>query len=238
MSLRQTLPVLLAAGLGLAILLSLGIWQVQRLHWKEALLSELDARGTMAALPLPGALKLAEAGEDIEYRRIHLDGEFDHAREMLKVTNLSGGAAWEVITPLRDQSGFFVLVDRGAVPDTLKAQDSRKAASRAAFDGIIRFHASGRGVFDPENDPTGNIWHWWDVPAMQAAAQIPPDATIAPFIVQRLPAGAEESPPFAAQPRAILTNNHLGYAITWFGLALALAGVTGAFLWRRSASST
>jgi surfeit locus 1 family protein len=98
--------------------------------------------------------------------------------------------------------------------------------------GILRRHAA-RATFDGDNDVAGNRWYWWDVPAMQAAA-LPGKAAATPLVLHLVQGSPGTEGLTVAPPKAELRNNHLGYAITWFGLAAALVAVTAVFLRQRA----
>jgi surfeit locus 1 family protein len=98
------------------------------------------------------------------------------------------------------------------------------------IEGVIRAYGRGKGYFDPENDPGANLWYWWDVPAMLASSGLPESLKPFPYVVQLLPSGATGAFPRPQEPQANLANNHLGYAITWFGLAATLIAVAGFYV--------
>jgi surfeit locus 1 family protein len=132
-----------------------------------------------------------------------------------------------IIIPFTSVDGVFVLIDAGG--SQVKAITTA-AANNEVISGIIRLHKKGRGFFDNANDEAGNTWYWWDLSAMQAAAHAPTNVKIAPFIVQRLTSDYDIDFGMKGLPVQVeLTNNHLGYAITWFGLASALVVVAGFF---------
>jgi surfeit locus 1 family protein len=208
-------PVLVASACGIAVLCSLGVWQVQRLGQKEKLIAELKGRMAQAPVSLAEALKRFSAGEDVEYLKVFEQGKFDLAHVLKKQTTYKGMPAWEAIAPFKAVDGLEVLVDLGVAV--------QPASLPSSVDGILRLHNKGRGYFDNDNSAAENAWFWWDLPAMQKSAGISGPLVI----VQSLQSGGGFE---AAEARVELANNHLGYAITWFGLAAALAGVAGAFL--------
>jgi surfeit locus 1 family protein len=140
------------------------------------------------------------------------------------IQTFDAGPGWQVVTPFRSSDGIFVLVDRGVVPDTMRATVATPAEPVELL-GIVRRHGAGRGPFTPDNDDAANIWYWWDVPAMLALSDIPADLKVAPFVVQLLPVEGDATFPRPQRPDAGLRSNHLQYAITWFALALVLAAV-------------
>jgi surfeit locus 1 family protein len=223
-------PVLLAAGIGFCILCGLGVWQVKRLAWKEALIARIDSRMTATPVPMSEAMK---ATGDKEYLRITTTGRYLPVQALRRMSSINGSPGYELLQPFMSADGVFVLVDRGTVSvedsDPAIAPPSDKDVTIA---GLLRLHNKGRGRFDGDNDDKGNLWVWWDIPAMVAAGHAPANATQAPFILQLVPSADLPAKPFVAAAKVELSNNHLGYAITWFGLAAALAGVTGAFVFR------
>jgi surfeit locus 1 family protein len=209
--------------LGVAGFAALGVWQVERRAWKLDLIARVDARihAAPAALPPParwGTLRQP----DFEYRRVRLGGTFLHERETLVQALTDRGAGFWVLTPLRTAVGT-VLVNRGFVPE-----DRRDPATRAASQiagtvtiiGLMRASEPGGG-FLRANDPAANRWYSRDVAAIARARQLGP---VAPFFVD-----ADAAPNPGGYPVGGLTvirfnNNHLVYALTWFGLALLCAG--------------
>jgi surfeit locus 1 family protein len=223
---KKLFPLLIASTIGIIILCGLGTWQVFRLAEKTKLVAALDARMQAEPISLAQALERHAKGEDIEYLKVTAEGRSDPAHALRKITSFEGKPGWEIIVPFTSTDGIFILVDAGATPDV---QIATASADNETITGVIRVHHKGRGFFDNDNDETGNTWYWWDLPAMQAAAGAPAEARIAPFILQKLPSAENPSPPYAQKPKVELKNNHLGYAITWFGLAAALMAVAGFF---------
>jgi surfeit locus 1 family protein len=228
-------PVLFTSGLGLAILLSLGTWQVFRLQEKTAQIAAIDARIAAAPTPLAEALARAANGENLEYTKVQMQGAFLAVPDLRKLGTFNGGPGYELIAPLLTDDATLVLVDRGAIPAEQRDPKYRMAPRETAtHTGILRLHNKGQGLFDPDNSPETNQWYWWDIPAMLAAVDVPANAKVSNLIVQLLPEQTEQAPPFPAALKSELRNNHLGYAITWYGLAAALVAVTWAFVRKRA----
>ena len=219
-------PILLVSAIGIAILLSLGIWQVQRLAWKEGLIAELDSRMKAEPISLQQALEKKAAGQDVEYVKVKLIGQID-GNSLRKVTSINGEPGWEILSPFKTNEGQLVLVDLGAIVEN---QNFSAKSEPQSFEAVIRVHNKGAGLFDADNDPEKNIWYWWDLPEMMATAFTKNNGTPVPFILQKLPTANENNLPLSGPPKIELANNHLGYAITWFGLAAALAGVAGFYV--------
>jgi surfeit locus 1 family protein len=216
--------VLACAAAGIAMLCGLGIWQVQRLHWKNDLIARLEKRMAAPAVPLAEGLTKLKAGEDVEYLRVAVEAAAGPHKTLLKQATYHSLAGWEGLGGFVSVDGTQVLVDLGA-----SAERVTEVAGPAKFEALLRRHGLGQGRFDPINNVAQNQWFWWDLPAMQQALGLKDS----PAVVLQL-IGAHEGSAFEpAAPKVELNNNHLGYAVTWFGLAAALAGVAGAFVFGR-----
>jgi surfeit locus 1 family protein len=238
---RVVLP-LAAALITFAILCALGAWQVERLLWKEALIARVEAglASTPVAAPGPAAWPGLDI-EGMEYRPVELRGAFDHDREIHVVYTLVtprgplGGIGYQVLTPFRTDDGWWVYVNRGFVPRDNKDPAARTAgqvAGETTVTGLLR-RPGQRSWFMPADDPAANAWFSRD-PALFAVAEGLPADSVAPYVVDArydpdLPGGM----PQGGETIVSFPNNHLGYAITWFGLAAALAAVTIAVVVQR-----
>jgi surfeit locus 1 family protein len=202
------------------IMLGLGVWQIQRLQWKEALIAERTERTTAAAIPLPGPD--ADLG-NVEFRHVSLAGELLHDKEMLLgARSLNDNTGYHVVTPFRLGDGRVVLVDRGWIPLDRKTADKRAAGNitgPVALEGVVRLNGQ-QTWFVPDNRPDLNFFFWVDLPAMAKLAGLPNTETR--FFVEAGPAKNTGGFPIGGQTRINLPNDHLQYAITWFSLAGAL----------------
>lgn len=211
---------------------ALGVWQVERRAWKLDLIDKVEQRihAAPAALPPPSAWT-----SDNAYRRVRLTGRFLHDKETLvqAVTNL--GPGWWVVTPLvrsgPDGSGETILINRGFVPNDRAAPATRpqgQISGEVTITGLMRDSEPGGG-FLRSNDPAAGKWYSRDVAAIATARRL---RNTAPFFID---ADATPNPggyPVGGQTVIAFRNNHLMYAITWFGLA-ALS-IAGAFIVLRS----
>ncbi len=225
----------------LCILLGLGTWQVERKQWKEGLLAKIAERVKATPVPLRELVRRAAAREDIEYVHVVAEGRFLHDKERYLYAPASGGLAWHVYTPLDLGAGQIVWVNRGAVPNDRKLPETRAeglAADAAKVVGLARAQI-GKALFAPDNDAKQNIWYWPDIPAMTGSAFGAQAPVPVPFWID---ADAEPKPsgglPRGGVTRVTLPNRHLEYAITWYGLALALVGVFLAFCVKRLRASS
>lgn len=208
----------------LLLLLALGIWQIQRLHWKEGLIAARSAALAAPTVLLPHDLATAR---HMEYRHVRAEGEFLHDHEfLLGATDKAGTTGYQVITPLRLDDGAIVLVNRGWIDASLKDPAKRAAGEvkgRVAVEGLLRLPLHGRpNWFVPDNRCDINYWFWVDVPAMAKCGGL---AGVLPFYVDAGPAPNPGGWPKGGVTRTELRNEHLQYAITWFTLAVALVVV-------------
>jgi surfeit locus 1 family protein len=219
-----------ATVVGIAILIGLGVWQVQRLHWKEGLLARIAALQSAPAEPLEVVLRRAPEGADIDYVRVQALCPDIETAPYLKLYAVRDGYAGDRIIAacrLADAPYDAILVDRGFI-----AQGLTPTAGQVLSQPIIGILRKGdtRNFVTPANEPGQNLWYWRDIPAMAAALGVSRPAPS--FLMLEQPAPPAGGPAIAPLPSDI-PNNHLQYAITWFGLAVALAGVYLASLWTK-----
>lgn len=219
---------------GIAILVGLGVWQLKRLAWKEALIARVEARTERKPFTLPQAIELAREGRNMEYYPVSAEGRFHHARERyLYALSPDGEFGWHVITPLETVKGAVVLVDRGFVPDALRDPATRKAGQLqevVTVTGLVRTPEEP-SLFVPDNDPEANQWFTRDLSAM--ARSMFPGGTIdvAPFFLEQRASDVPGGWPKGGQTRVTFPNDHLQYALTWFGLALCLVAIYAVYVW-------
>lgn len=221
----------------LIMLLLLGNWQVQRLAWKENLLATIDARMQQPPVELDAALSTWQQEGDVDYLPVTLEGRFLHDREQYYLATYEGQSGWYVYTPLQMDAGRAVIVNRGFVPYDLRDPAKRNwqpIEDTATIVGLARNPLTEKpGSLLPDNTPDERTWYWKDHAAMAQTMELS-SATLLPFFVDvSTTNGAVSAGPIGGVTRVSLPNNHLQYAVTWFGLAAALVVVTGVFLWRR-----
>lgn len=220
----------------LAVLLALGTWQVQRLHWKEGLLAAITERRTAPPADLAAIEALARAGEDVDYRSLRVTGTFLNDKERHFFATYQGRTGYYVYTPLRLDDGRFLLVNRGFVTFERKEPEMRKQGQltgEQAVTGLARAKLSGKPSWVvPDNDVAKNIFYWKDLDVMAKSAGLDPEKLV-PFFMD---ADATPNPggmPIGGVTQFDLPNSHLQYAVTWYGLAAALVAVGGMFVLRR-----
>jgi surfeit locus 1 family protein len=236
---RSLLAPSLTTLIGVAVLVALGVWQLERRAWKQDLIRKIEARayGALGALP-PESEWPAWPREAEEYRRVRVAGRLLYEGEVAVHGLMSGRERGQplqgfyLLTPLRLRDGAIVIVNRGFVPGELRDPGRRPGSDpegEVAFTGLVRAPET-RGLFMPENDPARNQWFLRSPDDIARTKEL---TRVAPFLVD---ADAMPSPagwPKGGQTRLSMPNDHLQYALTWFGLALTLASVFAGFAWRR-----
>jgi surfeit locus 1 family protein len=221
-TLRRWAPVLVALPV-LAVLLALGTWQVRRLAWKTDMLATIAASEAAPPVPL--------GTTPTPYTKVVATGRFDHGRESLLGLEVRGttlGA--HLLVPLLRDGPPPLLVDRGWVPIE-RDRAVERPPGEVSVTGYVR-PADERDWNSPKDDPVGRRFYILDTAAIGAALGLPPPA---PFgLVALAPPGTPATRLPAAPTTLPRPNNpHLGYAITWYGLAAALVGVVVAFMLRK-----
>ncbi|WP_371171558.1 SURF1 family protein [Aliiroseovarius sp. 2305UL8-7] len=219
MSLRQIVAIALSLAV-LALFIGLGIWQVQRLQWKEGVLAEISAR--IEAQPV--ALPATPGPIDDKYLPVEVTGEMRDLTLRVLVSTKQSGAGYRLISPLATDGGD-VMIDRGFI----RVDQKQPPVQTGPVTVVGNLHwPDDRSGATPDNDVDNNTWFARDIPQMAEilgtrpvlviARQIdPPQAGVAP-----LPVTTEGIP-----------NRHLEYAGTWFLLALTWSVMTLTLLWRK-----
>jgi len=220
--------------IGLAILLGLGTWQVQRLHWKEGLLATIHSRMNAAPARLSAIEQRFGTSGDVDYWPVTVRGHFLNDRERHVLATWQGQSGFDIYTPLQLDDSRIVFVNRGFVPYDRKDPATRQAGEiegEVTVSGLARNPLSKKPSWVvPDNNLRQNIFFWKDLDTMARSVGLSP-ASIVPFFID---AGAAPNPgglPVGGVTVIDLPNNHLQYAVTWYGLAATLAGVLLVNLW-------
>jgi len=234
---RSWRSLLLPALLVFAVLIALGIWQIERKASKEALIAALTERVAAPPQTLPAAkdwTTLNRASD--EYRRVKFTASFDNASEALVFAaatafrpDVTNPGDW-VFTPARLNDGRLIVVNRGFVPDTRRDPKSRpqgQIAGPIEIAGALRW-PDERHWFTPSDDPARNLWFTRDPAGIAAAKGLDPKM-VAPFYVEQEAPAPPGGLPLPGKLVIVLPDNHLQYALTWFGLAAVLAAVFGSW---------
>ncbi|HYA73318.1 MAG TPA: SURF1 family protein [Roseiarcus sp.] len=231
---RSLVAPALASLVGIAVLVGLGVWQLRRLAWKEALIAAVESRVHAAPVDLPSEADWSRfEPADAEYRHVRVAGVYDGSRQALVFRALGsprgryGGPGYLVMTPLRLANGAVVLVNRGFVPQDRKDQAASRGlgAGETLVTGLMRA-SEERTWFTPADNPASGQWFTRDVEAMARAMGL---SRYAPFSIDADASADPADLPEGGETIVAFPNSHLSYAMTWFGMALALASVFGAY---------
>ncbi|WP_260925709.1 SURF1 family protein [Novosphingobium sp. 9] len=228
----MTVLLLLAA----CVFVALGIWQVHRLAWKEALIARVDARVHAApvALPPSAALDAAAASDDsdsIDYLRVRFSGIYDASGTALALASTDLGRGYWVMTPMLLDGDRKIYVNRGFVPDGTKPDSALLAVPNDKVEvvGLLRSNEP-KGSLLQSNRPAQDRWYSRDVLAMAIAHKV--GAVDPAFVDAQTPVPAKGAGPVPGLTVISFPNSHLSYLLTWFAMAaLSLAGIV--VIWRR-----
>lgn len=241
-STRSTRAVVIILACGVAVffaLVALGIWQVYRLNWKLELVERVEQRVDAPVVPMPGSKAWNRLQPDeVEYRHVKATGTLmPELSVRTTATTLYGSGYW-LLTPLRLGNGDTVLINRGFVSSgfDIGADTARlsNTAEPVTFRGLLRL-SEPEGGFLRANRPKENRWYSRDAKAMTDAWGL---RQVAPFFIDAEAGTAGVSGQRADPARKPIPglsvvhfrNNHLVYAVTWFVLALMVAGGLGFLL--------
>ena len=239
-ALRVSLAI--AAGLMFAGFFALGTWQIFRLQWKLALIERVEQRVHAAPAAAPASAQWPQLNAEADdYRRVQLNGVYLQGSDTQVLASLDRGIGYWVLTPLCTADGGIVMVNRGFIragsggwapqpAPPAAAADACGAAIAAAgaagtapvsVSGLLRMgEASGRLR---QNEPARNYWYTRDVQAIASARGLP---AVAPYFVDAdaVPGAAADGQPIGGLTVVSFPNSHLVYAVTWYALALMVAG--------------
>ena len=211
-------PIIIGLG-GLAVLLSMGFWQVERLQWKRGIIDEAERR----IVAPPQALPVDLDPERDDYMPVFATGSFDHDDTVYFLTSQKPtGPGFEVITPFEMTDGRRVLVNRGYIPQDRKG-DEIGPDGPLRVEGVLRWPSDVNG-FTPDADIAKRTFYSREVGPLSAMA-----GTL-PIMVMQAPTDAAEMPR-GQKVAVVVRNHHLQYALTWFGIAIIWVIMTA--LWYR-----
>ena len=221
----------------LVLLIGLGLWQVERLKWKEGLIASSEAAAAKPPAPLEQVLGADPDGGDLEFRKTLIVCPGLATAPYVELQSIHDGVAGvRLISACRPvDADFSLLIDRGFVADEISGRP-RVAESTLPLVLIGEFRR-----FDPPGGmtppPTNGRFYGRDTAAMAKALKVQ-----GPVRPEAVFAVSPTNPEFGAlkpsAPPAAFSNNHFGYALTWFGLAIVLAGFYVALLRRRLKKDT
>ena len=222
----------MAAGVvaAIALFLGLGVWQVQRLAWKTDLIQRVDARVHAPVITAPGQPAWGHITQvQDEYCHVTVHGHFlpNETSQVYALTDY--GAGYWVMTPLSQDDSTIIYINRGFIPQT-PATTVATPSGEVTVTGLLRISETKGWLFSQANDPTHDLWYHRDIATMAHKHHLSP---VAPYFID-----ADATPNPGGWPKGGLTvvqfpNSHLVYALTWFSLAVLLAGVSIWLTWFR-----
>ncbi|WP_337192644.1 SURF1 family protein [Novosphingobium silvae] len=216
---------------------ALGVWQVQRMHWKHALIARVEARVHAAPVALPAGARLAGTGAgELEYLRVRASGVYQaRATALVRAATELGTGYW-TMTPLRLEDGRTLWINRGFVPEGTAVSAAAASAPEGCVTvvGLLR-RSEPAGSLLQSNRPQDDRWYSRDVAALAAARGV--GAVVPAFVdaqaEQAGPARSTGARPVPGLTQVRFPDSHLTYALTWLAMAL-LSAVGLAFVWRRA----
>lgn len=203
----------------LICLLLLGNWQVERLEWKLDLIEKIETRATGTPVSLPAGMA---DQDELEYMHVSVTGRFDNNAEVTMYSaGPNGDPGYDLYTPFILDDGRSIIINRGWVPEQLKEKASRP-------DSIVEGQTNVVGLlrkpweklwYGPENDPAGNMWFYGDVDMMAAHMGM---SAYFPMYLYADKIDSNNRFPIAGRTEFNIVNNHLDYAMTWYGLSIVL----------------
>ena len=206
--------------LGTAILLSLGIWQLQRLAWKQEVLRAIESKILAPAVKIPQTV-LPDAHSLLPVRA---EGRYKGDTVRVLVSQKIYGAGYRLITAFELVDGRTIMLDRGFTSVRLEMPSTPEG--RGQVIGNLQWPQE-IDSFTPENDLATNIWFARDVARLADHLKAEPV-----LLVLRDSSFETEAATPLPKMTANIPNDHMNYAITWFSLALIWLGMSGYFLYR------
>lgn len=215
---RRMIAPLLFGIIGVAILLNLGFWQVRRLAWKNDIVAQIETRLAAAPVAVP-----SDPDPDTDrYLQVSERGVIGPGELHVYTSAPPHGVGYRIIVPLELEDGRQVLLDRGFVP--IEAKDAARMTGPVRVEGALDWPRETDG-YTGAPDTERNIWLARDVDLMAEALDTEPVMIVTT-------ASDDPTQPMPMPVTVNIRNEHLGYVITWFGLALVWMVMTGYLLWR------
>ena len=216
---KRAIFIILVGLLGTAVLLSLGKWQLDRLAWKQGILTQIDDRMQATPVPLPGNID----PQADKYLPVYAEGVIWEPYLQVLTSRKNIGAGYRIISAF-EVNGRRILLDRGFILQ----QDAVAPADMGKVKVVGNLHwPDETDSFTPDPDIDNNIWFARDVALMSQALQTEPVMIIASSITPN-----DEKITQLPIDTSAIANDHLNYAMTWFSLAAIWAGMSVFFVWR------
>ncbi len=209
--------------LGICLFFALGIWQLERREWKLALIASVEQGLKSTPMPAPAR----EHWDALQpYQKVVVKGRWITKKDTLVLAVTKMGRGYWVLTPLRTDRNFIVLVNRGFIPENLSKQPVLEPLEQNEIEitGFLRLSEPPK-AFLRYNDPENNRWYSRNIDQMARAKGL---TDIAPYFVDADKSHSGNQYPVGGLTVLHFRNNHLVYALTWFSMA---AGLLAAVTW-------
>lgn len=217
----KPIPFILSFG-GIVLVLGLGIWQVQRLEWKENIIATIEHANISEPLNhLPATLEKARGKQ---FYRVTLSGTYKPKTEFhLAARYYKDQLGFSVFNPFVTSDGDMIIVNRGWIPASAKNTDdyARAPKGKQIITATIRT-TDERNYFTPANQPDKNIWFGRDMLQMGAYAKL----NVLPYSLDVIGDAVKDVYPVPSDGKIELRNDHLSYAITWFLIGTGMIIIT------------
>ena len=204
------------------ILCGFGTWQIKRLYWKEALIQRYITESQ--SKPISNLSEVSKSKVN-EFKAVEISGKFLHNNEIyITGKTYEGNAGFHVVTPFKMENNKIVLINRGWVSEGYKNPNKRKFSlvkGKVKLKGIIRYPQK-KGYFVPDNDGINGFWFTIIPNQIFNFIKINTDFAVNDYYIDALRLGEKITLPIGVDGKPNLRNQHLSYAITWYGLALSL----------------
>ena len=211
----------------LFILICFGTWQLKRMEWKAQLITDFQSRIMAPPIRLPAK----PVGPELEFRRLEITGYFNHDLEVLMTGRTQNGRiGFHIVTPFILNDGRTILINRGWIPESLREPNKRLITLKKGLITILvimRFPRK-KGYFVPENEPEKGTW-FSIIPSQIALHQGMKGRVETDFYFTSIGGANDAKIPIPISTEINLHNRHLGYAITWYGIACSLLIIYLAF---------
>ena len=206
----------------LIMLISFGTWQIKRMFWKEALIDRYISQSQSNPIRESNQLNQSTLKE---FKSVELEGSFLHENEIyITGKTFEGNAGFHVITPFKLNNNSFVLINRGWVSEGYRNPIKRSFSlikGKTIIKGILRLPQI-KGYFVPENDGKNGFWFTIKPKQIYNHLNFQTKTLIYNYYIDALRNEGKLTLPIGVTGKPELRNQHLSYAVTWYGLALAL----------------
>ena len=206
--------------------IALGNWQVERRVWKLALIERAETRSQAAAVAIPDRTEWPQIkATSHEYLHVRTSGHFLHKDATFVQANTNQGPGFWALVPMQQADGSVIIINRGFVAKKEDYAAGLNTDAHLELSGLLRLSEPG-GSRARKNEPENERWFSRDVEAIAKIRQLPAEHVAPYFIDADYTPSANAGDPIGGLTIISFYNHHLVYALTWYTLALMVAGAT------------